>query len=91
MRAFVCEIDHHGLRRLRPEDLLSAEEIHSLARGPSRRRLSVIWALLEEPDAEDLRAEVEAGRCRGALGLLLNRAIELIHVAAALTGPSPPA
>jgi hypothetical protein len=91
MRAFVCEIDHHGLRRLRPEELLPAVEILGLARGPYRRRLSVIWALLEEPDAEDLRAEVEAGRCRDALGLLLNRAVELIHVAAALTGPAPPA
>jgi hypothetical protein len=91
MRAFVCEIDHHGLRRLLPEDLLQAEEIHSLARGPSRRLLAVVWALLEEPDAEDLRAEVEAGRCRDALGLLLNRAIKLTHAAAALTGSAPPA
>jgi hypothetical protein len=91
MRAFVCEIDHHGLRRLLPEDILSAEELHRLARVPSRRPLAVVWALLEERDAEDLRAEVEAGRCQDALGTLLNRAIELIHVAAALTGWTPPA
>jgi hypothetical protein len=91
MRAFVCEIDYHGLRRLLPEDLLPAEEMHSLARAPSRRLLAVVWALLEEPDAEDLRAEVEAGRYQEACGLLLNRAIELIHVAAALIGSAPPA
>ena len=50
-----------------------------------------VWALLEETDAEDLRAEVEAGRCRDALGLLLNWVIELMRVATALTGSAPPA
>jgi hypothetical protein len=36
-------------------------------------------------------AEVEAGRRQDALGLLLNRAIELLHNAAALTKSAPPA
>jgi hypothetical protein len=86
MRAFICEIDHHRLHRLLPEDLLPAEDLHRLARGP----LAVVWALLKVPDAEDLRAEVEAGHCQDALAILLNRAVELIHVAAAFTGSAPP-
>jgi hypothetical protein len=81
MRAYVCEVDHHGLRRLQPEDLLTAEERRCLARVPSRRSSAIFWALLDEPVAEDLRAEVGAGHHREACGLLLNRAVELISFA----------
>ena len=61
MRAFVCEVDHQGLRRFLPEDFLPAEELAGRAR-PGRRTTAVVWALLEEPDAEDVRTEVGAGR-----------------------------
>ena len=82
MRAFVCEVDHHGLRRLLPEDLLPAEELRRLARGSAPRPTAVVWALLDEPDAEALRAEVDAGRHHDACGLLLNRAVELLPLGA---------
>src|SRR4051794_12464110 len=82
MRAFVCELDHHGLRRLLPEDLLPAEELSRLARAPRPPLTAVVWALLHEPDAEDLRAEVGSGRHHDACDLLLNRAVELIPLGA---------
>lgn len=83
MRAFVCELDHHGLRRLMPEDLLPAEELTRRAAGPSRRPSAVVRVLLEEPDAEALRDEIAAGRHHEACGLLLNRAIELLTLSVA--------
>ncbi|MFO0888335.1 MAG: hypothetical protein U0790_04210 [Isosphaeraceae bacterium] len=86
MRAFVCEIDHHGLRRLLPEYLLPAEELGGLARAPSRRSSAIVWALLEETDAEAVRAELGAGRRREACDLLLDRAVELLPLEAALPG-----
>jgi hypothetical protein len=89
MRAFVCELDHHGLRRLLPEDLLPAEELRRLARNPAPRPAAVVWVLLEDRDAEDLRAEIAAGRHREAGNLLLNRAVELLSLAAAARGTIP--
>ena len=88
MRAFICEIDHHGLRRLWPEDLLPATEMGGLARGPSPKPAAVVRVLLEEPDAEDLRTEVAAGRHHDACGLLLNRAIELMTISVAVPHPA---
>src|SRR5918995_1098758 len=84
MRAFVCEVDHHGLRRLLPEDLPPIEELGRLARASARRPAALVWALLDEPDADDLRAEFDAGRHRDACGLLLNRAVELLSLGAAM-------
>jgi hypothetical protein len=88
MRAFVCEVDHHGLRRLLPEDLLPAEELRRLARDSSRRPAAVVRALLDETDAEDLRAEVAAGRYGDACGTLLNRAVELLPLASVMPAPA---
>ncbi len=86
MRAFVCEVDHHGLRRLLPEHLLTAEEMAGLARAPSRPSSAIVWALLEEPDAEALLVEMGAGRRRDACDLLEALAVELLPIAAALPG-----
>ena len=79
MRAFICEVDHHGLQRFLPERLLPADELARLARGPS----SVVWALLDEAAAEALREDIRAGRHREACGLLLNRAFELVPLGVA--------
>ena len=87
MRAFVCEVDHRGLRRFLPEPLIPAEELARLARVPSPRSSAVVWALLEEPDAEALRTEVDAGRLRDACDLLLDRAVEILPIAAAVPDP----
>lgn len=88
MRGFVCELDQHGLRRLLPEDLLPAEELGRLARRTDERPTAIVWALLEELDAEDLRVELSAGRHRAACGLLLNRAVEILSLGAVATRPS---
>jgi hypothetical protein len=85
MRAFVCEIDPQGLRRVLPEHALPAEELSRLADASGRRPTTLVWALLDEPDAEALRSEVGSGRNHDACGLLLNRAVELLPIAAALT------
>src|SRR5262249_12881677 len=82
----ASDLDHHGPRRLLPEDLLPAEEVDRLARGPYPGSSAVVWALLEETDAEALRAEIAAGRRHDACGLLLNRAVELLTVAVGLPG-----
>ena len=78
MRAFVCEVDHHGLRRLVPEDLVPGDELARYARTQFAWPTTVARALLDDGDAEDLRAELLAGRRHAACGLLLNRAVELV-------------
>ena len=91
MRAFVCEFDGHGLRRLVPEDLVPGDELVQYARARSRRSATTAaWALLAEGDAEDLRAVGHAGRHREACGLFLNRAVELLSLGAVLPLPGPP-
>jgi hypothetical protein len=89
MRAFVCEVDYHGLRRLLPEDLLPAEELARLARLPSRRPITVAWALLDEAAVEALYEDVRSGRHREACGVLLNRAVELVSLRAVAPGTTP--
>jgi len=83
MRGFICEIDQRGLYGFLPEDVLPAEDVASLGRG-QRPGTSVLWALLEESDAAAVRDEVWAGRPREACSHLLNRAIELLPLAAAV-------
>jgi hypothetical protein len=90
MRAFVCEVDGHGLRRLVPEDLVTGDELVRYARARSPQPATTAWALLADADAEDLRADVHAGRHREACGLLLNRAVELLSLGAVLPLPGPP-
>jgi hypothetical protein len=88
MRAFVCEVDNWGLHGFLPEHLLPAEELTRLARVSCRRSSAVIWALLEETDAEVVRTEVGAGRHHDACDLLLNRAVEILPIAAAVPYPA---
>ena len=83
MRAYVCELDLYGLRRVLPEDLLPTEELFRLSRRPT----AAFWALLGERDAEELRTELGAGRHRDALGLLLDRAVELLPLVATRLQP----
>jgi hypothetical protein len=84
MRAFVCEIDERGLYQFLPEHFLPADELATLARLPSQPSSTIVWVLLEEPDAEALRTEIGAGRSRDAYDLLLNRAVEILPIAAAV-------
>jgi hypothetical protein len=84
MRAFICEVDETGLRRLLCEDVLAGDGVRGYARHRFARPTTVAWTLLEDGDAESIRAEVAAGHPEAACGLLLNRAIELLSLAAAL-------
>ena len=88
MRAFIAQIDHAGLRRFTPEDAIPRDELRLLARCGSPGPGTVVWTLLHDGDAEALRAEVAAGRHRDACGLLLNRAVELLSIGAAIPGPA---
>jgi hypothetical protein len=53
MRAFICEVDQHGLRRLVPEDLVPGDELTRYASAPSPPPTTVARALLADGDAED--------------------------------------
>jgi hypothetical protein len=87
MRAFVGEIDDRGFHGFLPEYLLPAEELARLARVPCRQSSAVVWALLEESDADVVRTEIGAGRHHDAFELLMNRAVELLPLAAAADRP----
>lgn len=84
MRAFIGEVDHTGLRRFVAEDSIPRDELRRLARRRAPCAETVVWVLLDDRDAEALRMEVDAGRHRRACGLLLNWAVELIPVSAAV-------
>lgn len=91
MRAFLCEVDETGLRRLLSEDVLAGDGVRGYTRHRFARPTTVAWALLEDGDAESIRWEVAAGHHEAACGLLLNRAIELLSLAAALPETTRPA
>jgi len=88
MKNFVGEVDRGGLRRFIPEDAIPLEELGRLAREPTPCSTAVVWTLLDDEDAEAVYAEVIAGRHHDACGLLLNVAIELIPIAAAIPEPA---
>jgi hypothetical protein len=91
MKAIVGEVDIFGLRRLLPDDTDPSTLWPSDPAARPAQPTTLVWALLDEDAAEDLRAEVHAGRHREACGLLLNRAVELISLAAAAPRPRRPA
>ena len=91
MRAFICEVDKTGLRRLVSEDVLAGDGVRGYLRRRFARPTTVAWTLLDDGDAESIRAAVAAGHHEAACGLLLNRAIELLSLAAALPETTPPA
>ena len=91
MRAFICEVDETGLRRLLPEDVLAGDGARWYTRDRFARPTTVAWTLLDVGDAESIRSEVAAGHHNAACGLLLNRAIELLPIAAAMPETTLPA
>lgn len=86
MRTFLCEVDHAGLRRLLTEEEAPFGVWPQPERAWHARPTTIVWALLAEADAEDLRADLQAGRHAEACGLLLNRALELIALGDAAPG-----
>ena len=91
MRAFICEVDETGLRRLLSEDVLAGDVVRCYTRHRFARPTTVAWTLLDDGDAESIRSEVAAGHHSAACGLLLNRAIELLPIAAAMPETTRPA
>ena len=85
MRAFICEVDETGLRRLLSEDVLAGDGVRRYTRHRFARPTTVAWTLLDDGDAESIRSEVAAGHHDAACGLLLNLAVELVS----LGSPSP--
>ena len=92
MKAFVGEVDHSGLHRFVPEDSVPGDVLGRYARARPPRPSTLVWALLEDQDANAIRAEVDAGRHADACGLLLNRAVELLALGSAgpRSGFQPP-
>jgi hypothetical protein len=91
MRAFLCEVDATGLRRVLPEDALAGDGVRRYARDRFARPTTVAWALLDDGDAEFIRSAVSAGHHDATCGLLLNRPIELLPIAAAMPETNLPA
>ena len=83
MRAFVGEIDQDGLRRFVPEEVVRDDVRKPILGTRFPQPTTLVWTLLDDQDAEAVRAEVRAGRHHDACGLLLNRAVELISLVAA--------
>jgi hypothetical protein len=78
MKAFVGEVDHFGLRRLLPEDVVLREMLGHYTRAHRTEATTVIRVLLDDRDAEVIRAKIVAGRFDDACGQLLNQAVELV-------------
>ena len=55
MRAFICEVDETGLRRLLSEDVLAGDGVRGYARHRFARPKTVAWTLLDDGDAESIR------------------------------------
>ena len=71
--------------------MLAGDGVRGYARHRFARPKTVAWTLLDDGDAESMRSEVANGHHDAACGLLLNRAIELLSLAAALPETTPPA
>jgi hypothetical protein len=91
MRAFLCEVDATGLRRFLSEDVLASDGVRGYLRQRFARPTTVAWTLLDDGDTESIRSAVATGHHEAACGLLLNRAIDLLSLAAAMPGTTLPA
>ena len=63
---------------------LAGDGVRRYTRCRFARPTTVAWALLDDGDAESIRSAVATGHHDAACGLLLNRAIELLSLAAAM-------
>ena len=81
MKAYVGTVDQLGLRWFFPEDVIPRDLLPHFARGWLTRSTTAVWVLVNDEDAEAIRANLSAGDPGGACDLLLNRAIELLPLA----------
>ena len=93
MRAYVGQIDQHGLRRFLLEDAVPGDLMQQLVREWSSAWTTVICAVVAENDAESIRRELAADRHDAACNLPQNRAFEVLPfrpVETELTTPFEP-
>ena len=81
MKAYVGTVDQLGLRWFFPEDVIPRDLLPHFARGWLTRSTTPVWVLVNDEDAETIRAGLSAGDPGYACDLLLNRAIELLPLA----------
>jgi hypothetical protein len=82
MKAYVGCIDYSGLRRFLPEGELPRSVLQELVVGWSSPATTPVWMVLTAHDAEAVRRDLEAGCPGAACSLFLNRAIEILPLAA---------
>jgi hypothetical protein len=90
MRAFIGSVDRFGLRRLIPEDAIPRDSLQQYVQGWYGRSTTAVWALLDDEDAEAIRADLSTGLHRDACAMLLNWAVELLPLASAAPDLAPP-
>ena len=78
MKAYVGTVDQLGLRWFFPEDVIPRDLLSHCSRGWLTRSTTAVWVLVNDEDAEAIRADLSAGNPGHACNLLLNRAIELL-------------
>ena len=81
MKAYVGTVDQLGLRWFFPEDVIPRDLLPHFVRGWLTRSTTAVWVLVNDEDAEAIRADLSAGHPGHACDLLLNRAIELLPLA----------
>ena len=91
MRAFICEADETGLRRLLSKHVLAGNGARCYTRHRFAQPTTVAWTPLDHGDTESFRSEVAAGHYSAACGLLLNQASDLLSIAMAMPETTLPA
>jgi hypothetical protein len=84
MKAYVGSVDQAGLRWFLAEDVIPKDLLRHDVRRWFTRSMTAVWALLDDEDAEAIRADLTAGHHRDACNLLLNRAVELLALLSVL-------
>lgn len=80
MRAYVGQIDRHGLRRFLLEDAVPADLLGHLVREWSSSATTVVRAVVADDDAEALRRELCVGDHVEACTMLVDRAVEVLAI-----------
>jgi hypothetical protein len=88
MRAYVGAVDRRGLRWFLPEDVIPRDLLPRSVRSRSTRSPTAVWVLIDDEDAEAIRADLGAGNSGHACDLLLNRAVELLPLASVTPDPA---
>jgi hypothetical protein len=89
MKAFLGEVDHFGLRRLVREDTVLRQLLGDSTGPNPREPRTVVRVLLNDRDAEAIRAQVVAGHFELACDELLSRGIDLNTLGSVVSRSAP--